>query len=1020
MENFEKTVLIIDSTASKKLSDITTALREFSNNTAFAVTDLSKAVAGLPGDPVRLRAEKELAVTSISETQAKEKLDAAQLTKDDTDKELNKIERNSAFRSPIPALAAVEIGKNAQREAQNLLSEANNEYSAALAAKAEAQLALLDVEASAPVRISQINSRGISNARKQQQINGGISREEADRLQLNDEIGLIDIELASTEVQLATISEAMQQGLIKDVGVANAKIEELVNTQQDLISARLDKILEKENQQREKSIKLLENQTNLSAKYFDVAINGYEALNKASEQFSKQLDNLTKVGEELKNLAGLEFQSRIGLSENKTNLIDTSRGIADNLASGDLSPQQQRFQQRRLAGIQQLGNQQYGINPSAFGSNEDAALAEQQKIATQLAKDKMEALEKEQAIAAKLLAIEIKRNEIAAQMAVKEAEIGQLRAEQAAIQAQLALRQATIETANSADKTPVLLAELELAIANSQLDMSSQEVGFSKQNLALQALFSDLQREGFKLNAESARDDLIMETVGNENVDISQMITALGNFKDFDPESVNPREVFKPYLDWIESQTPQRDPNTPIGLPLEDFKGDIQAWMNANIAIAKEEQDNLKPPAEVQALDDLLSNVFGEAIAAQIEISGGQAKDINKELAILGAARMGESVAPTQDMITSAAGKQDISNAIAQGRRIAQATEPIDESRMASDIYSVATDASLLVSDVYSMSKSMADLISEIIVVQQLLGKIETQSTLGTNQATPAATESVEDSMNKTDISIGVRDILGSILGNEKSSAIKPVSPEEFESFMNQMNELPQIPTLQPLPSNSSLKLDPSEFLKPPSFSEDFELPSANPLTRELDGILDPTLPDVPSLPSEFNSSSAGAVKEYANGSTIIGRSKYVPSTSGVGSLEQKTGDISSRNALMNNPLNNLTKPVTQVASNIFNPTIQNRVNPNYTPPSINVAAQQRDPNYFYRNLASEVRPRIDYRVPSGVQQANEEVASNPARSAPTTINITNKIDANSQREIYQKIGDIQAQAIISALGNLA
>jgi tape measure domain-containing protein len=1006
MENFEKTVLIIDSTASKKLSDITTALREFSNNTAFAVTDLSKAVAGLPGDPVRLRAEKELAVTSVSETQAKEKLDAAQLAKDDTDKELNRIEREAAFFSPNAALQAVEAGKAAQREAQNILSEANNEYSAALAAKTEAQLALLDVEASAPVRISQINSRGISNARKQQQANGGITREEADRLQLNDEIGLIDIELASTEIQLATISKQLQEGLIKDVGVANGKIEELVNTQQDLISARLDKILEKENQQREKSIKLLENQTNLSAKYFDVAINGYEALNKASEQFSKQLDNLTKVGEELKNLAGIEFQSKIGLSENKTNLIDTSRGIADNLASGDLSPQQQSFQQRRLAGIQQLGNQAYGISPSAFGSNEDAALVEQQKIATQMAKDKMEALEKEQAIAAKLLAIEIKRNEIAAQMAVKEAEIGQLRAEQAAIQAQLALRQATIETANSEDKTPVLLAELELAIANSQLGLAGEEVDVAKQSQALQDLFANLQKQSADATSESSRDDLITEIAGNENVDVSQLITALNNFKDFDPNSVNPREVFAPYLDWIESQTPQRNPNTPIGLPLEQFNGDIQAWIDGNIAIAKQEQANLKPPAEIKALDDLFNQVFGEAVGDKISMSNRPGGDIGQELEIIAAARLGEKVAPTQAMIESVSGQREIENALDQGRRLAQETDPIDGTRMASDIYSMSTD--------------MADMISEILVVQKLLGKIASESTLGTNQATPAATESVKDLMEKIDIASGFRDVLAPIVGDEKSSAITAVSPEEFESLMNQTKDLPPIPTLQPLPSNSSLKLDPSEFLNPPSFSEDFELPSANPLTRELDGILDTTLPDVPSLPSEFDSSSTGAVKEYADGSTIIGRSKYVPSTAGGGSLEQKTGDIASGNSWMNNPLNNLTNPVTQVASNIFNPTIQNRVNPNYTPPSINVAAQQRDPDYFYRNLASEVKPRIDYRVPSGVQQANEEVASNPARSAPTTINITNKIDANSQREIYQKIGDIQAQAIISALGNLA
>jgi tape measure domain-containing protein len=976
MENFEKIVVIIEATTTQKLTDITKALREFSSNTKLAATDFSQAVAGLPGDPVRLNAEKELAVAEVNEEQSRQKVAAAQLAKDDADKEVERVERRTAFDSPQDALEAVEVVKEKQREQDTKLAEAEQEYFANISARTDAQLALLNVEASAPLRIAQLNTKGISNARKQQQIDGGLTKEQVERLRLDDEIALIDIELGTTETQLASISKALQEGIIQDVPKANARIEELVNSQQDLISNRLDKILEKENLQREKSIKLLENQASLSSKYFDRAITGYEALNKATERYSRQLDSLTKVGDEIKNLTQAEFQVKIGRSEDRLSIADTARGIQDTLATGELSPQQQAFQQRRLRGIQQFGNQNYGMNANAFSSNEDTALAAQQKIATQMAKDKMEALEKEQAIAAKLLAIEIKRNDIAAEMAVKEAEIGKLRAEQAAIQAQLALRQAVIQTANSEDKTPVLLAELELAIANSQLELAGEEVGVANQNKALQSLFADLQKQAFEATSEASRDDLIMETLSNENVDVSKLIVALNNFKDFDPNSVSAREVFEPYLDWIKSQTPQRDPNTPIGLPLEAFKGDIQAWMDANVAIAKEQQAKAaeQTPKAVQGLNDLFNSVFGSGIGSQVvgSIDSGTARDINKELSALAGSRMGAALGPTKERIESAAGKAEINDALSQGRRLAMATEPIDDSRLAIDVYAVKTGLDDSIPKFYAMAASMADTASGIMAVQRLLGKIEANTSLGTTQSSPETMALVEELMTKIDIASGFRDILTPIVGEGESSAITPVSAEEFEALMDQTNYFPEIPTVPEWTVGNEATFEPTEFLDVPEFSDELQIPSANPLTKELDDILDPQLPGIPALPPEFSSSA-----------------------------------------------NPVERDVNQVASNIFNPTIQNRVTPSYTP-AINVAAQRRDPGYFYNNLASQIKPQIDYRVPVGVQQADQEMASSSTRPGNTTINITNKIDANSQREMYQKIGQIQTESIISALSNMA
>ncbi len=368
-------------------------------------------------------------------------------------------------------------------------------------------------------------------------------------------------------------------------------------------------MLEQENEERERSVKLLEDQSSLNVKYFDVAVNGYEMLSKETERYTKQLDNLTQIGEQLKTLSQAQFQVSIGKGETGSSLIDAGAAARERFLSEDISPRQRAFQASRLGALQQLG-QGYGIQPAAFGMNEDTALAEQQKIATKLAQEKLDAMEKEQAIAAKLLEIEIQRNQIVAEMAVREAEIGKLRAEQALIQAQFGLQQAVL----GKDPTAIKLAELELQVAASQQGLANAELGSAQENLALQALFAQMQRETAKLDAASSRDGLIGEVAGNENVDLASILQSLQNFKNFDPTKANPREAFAPYLDWLNKQAPQRDPNTPIGMPLEAFNGDTQAWIDANVAIAKQQQEqaSAQTPPEVQSLKNVFDKIFGE------------------------------------------------------------------------------------------------------------------------------------------------------------------------------------------------------------------------------------------------------------------------------------------------------------------------------------------------------------------------------------------------------------------------
>ena len=931
LENFEKAAKLIDATTTQKLADITTAVNSFSTNAELAITDFNKSVAGLPGDPAKIKTEADVAKTTVNTEQSLEKLNAAKKAKEDADAEFRIIQENLAS-APIASQVALELNQAKQIDALNNFAQAQEEYIANLAAQTEAQLALIKTETQTPVRIAEFNVKQKSNSYKQQLLDGVLKEDDVAQLQLDDEIALLDIQIASTAASLEKIAEDIKSGYIKNIALANAEIEQLSLSQQELISNRLDKLLEKENEERRQSIELLENQSSLSAQYFDVAINGYELLNKETERYTKQLDNLTQIGEQLKTLSQAQFQFNIGKGETASSLIDAGTTARERFSSEDISPRQRAFQASRLGALQQLG-QGYGIQPAAFGMNEDAALAEQQKIATKLAKEKLDAMEKEQAIAAKLLEIEIQRNQIAAQMAVREAEISKLRAEQALIQAQFGLQQAIL----GKDPTAIKLAELEVQIAASQQGVANAELGAANENLALQALFAQMQREAFKLDSASGRDGLIAEVAGNENVDIASILQSLKNFKNFDPTKANPREVFAPYLDWLNKQTPQRDPNTPLAFPgIAGFNGDFGAWAAANLSASAEEQRQLEAqtPPEVQSLKNVFDKIFGEPVASKIDMSNGKVQDIAKEIAVLNKGRLGEKVAPTQEMIDSVSGQREIDNALEQARRLSQASEPIDNSRMASDVYSLSTD--------------MADAMSTFLTIAELLGLIAL-NTRGGGEATGKETPNGGGESTPPGIGDG---------GN---------AYDEVQQMLEQLKEARGI----------------RDVLDPIVNETKTEKPWATPL---------------PEILGNLSSQSQSSPLDLSE-STLP-----TPVTNPVATNQQSAVPSSQP---------------TRVSA-ILNPTIQNSLSPRFTAPAVNVSTvAQREPGYFYRNLASEVTPQVAYRVPPGVQATQGATSYQPS-TQNTTINITNKIDAASQREMYAKIGETQTKAVLSALNKMA
>ena len=99
-------------------------------------------------------------------------------------------------------------------------------------------------------------------------------------------------------------------------------------------------------------------------------------------------------------------------------------------------------------------------------------------------------------------------------------------------------------------------------------------------------------------------------------------------------------------------------------------------------------------------------------------------------------------------------------------------------------------------------------------------------------------------------------------------------------------------------------------------------------------------------------------------------------------------------------------------------PVFNNKVSTDVSSPM--VAIHNKPPStplYYLNSLASELKPSaIDYRLPPGVQQNMQPSDFGRSRVVNVTNNITNQIDANSQRQMYNKIGEVQTKAIVDSL----
>lgn len=210
-------------------------------------------------------------------------------------------------------------------------------------------------------------------------------------------------------------------------------------------------------QQAEQAIAKLEEQKGAISSLASTGIFDKLTDNKKVEEYRKEVEKIVAAfggkGADLTKLAEMDQGQ---LSELKATIQKAqSLGVSGSNLQGGLSSIEQQIQNKSL----------------------------------EIAREKAELMQKEQETQRKLLAIEIERNRISAQAAIREAEIAAVRAKNAVIEAKIA-------TAQAQDPYEKLQAQLGLQLATEEFQFALANIDVSKQGAVINNRLAQLQKEG--------------------------------------------------------------------------------------------------------------------------------------------------------------------------------------------------------------------------------------------------------------------------------------------------------------------------------------------------------------------------------------------------------------------------------------------------------------------------------------------------------------------------------------------
>lgn len=255
---------------------------------------------------------------------------------------------------------------------------------------------------------------------------------------------------------------------------------------------------------------------NLSSKLDESKAN-LDLYNQSLERTAKLQESRASLGKALSDaiISPLEIKK-----DNASRALDLSRKLKDE----NLDP-----------GVRNEVNSQ--LNALGFGSNEIQILQQRSQIEDEIAAKKLEALKIEQAYQKQALELDLKRQRIAAETAVYDAQSAQLSAAKSKLEQEAALRIAIAKK----DDVGIKSAQIGLEIAQREINLSDKRLANSLENLAAQ--------DELASNATKAQ-EVTQKTA------IDQQLAADGARK-----QANALELVESSVKKIDDSTKKTDPN---------------------------------------------------------------------------------------------------------------------------------------------------------------------------------------------------------------------------------------------------------------------------------------------------------------------------------------------------------------------------------------------------------------------------------------------------------------------------
>ncbi|MBD2771167.1 tape measure protein [Iningainema tapete] len=312
---------------------------------------------------------------------------------------------------------------------------------------------------------------------------------------------------------------------------------ELAQKNQQLIDLEIDA----EAKLRDERIAAVEQVRHVQEGRFKLAVNYLEQEKANLDLYNQSLERTAKLEESRYNL-------KLAVSDAGISGLDIRKGNADRAL--ELSRKLKDENLDPKVG-QEIKSQ---LNSLGFGDSELQILEKRSQIEDEIAAKKLEALKTEQAYQRQSLLLDLQRQKIAAQTAVFEAESGRLSAAKARLEADSALRIASIKK----DPVAIEIANIEVQLANREVELSDRRLQSAQENLNIQdeltrnAIMAQEATQRAAIDQQLAADSARKQSAALEKVEASatKISSELKdkNSNGGESETKNPSDWVNPFI----------------------------------------------------------------------------------------------------------------------------------------------------------------------------------------------------------------------------------------------------------------------------------------------------------------------------------------------------------------------------------------------------------------------------------------------------------------------------------------